>query len=620
MSLLDNPFGMRPRGSTNSIEMLTFSFFMICVFMAYDMYIMKPQLAAQKAVKDKEVMAVSENRPLPRAEALAKEQSPRVTFENAELRASLDLKGARLDDLVLKKYFETVENKENVALLSPSTSDNPQLVQFGWLSDGKSIVPDNDTLWRVREQSATRAVIEWTSPQNVRFEQTIALDDTSLFTVTSTVENKSGAPVTLYPFGRVTREGLPVLQNAGILHEGPIAYIDGKLHEEKFSELDKDRTIAMEGGNGWIGITEKYWLAALLYPKSTGISDFRFTTDKGTYDRPLYQADARGAPMTVATGQSASTTAHSFVGAKVVKTLDAYSKKLDLPHFDLAVDFGRFYFLTRPFFAILDFWGHLVGSFAIGLLLTALTIRTFTFPLANTTYRSFAKLRKLAPQMSEMKEKFGHDREKMQMELLKFYQKEKVNPAAGCVPMLLQIPIFFALYKVVFVTIEMRHAPFFGWIKDMSAADPTSIFNLFGLIPWMPPQFLMIGAWPLIYCATMMLLQRLQPPPADPTQRAMMTWMPVVFTFMLAHFPAGLVIYWSWSTVLSIIQQTIIMKSMGVDVHLFHSSKHKKSDVEIFDRKDDPLIQVVEAIDVTDDQPREPKEPKAITPPKRGKR
>ncbi len=617
MDLLDNPFGMKPRQSPNDIyRALSFGFVMIALFMAFDTYIAKPKRDALLEAQRPHIAAVQAPQPLTRVEALADEDSAsRVSLENDNIKASLSTKGARLDDLVLKNYYVDLDKKENVALLSPSDSAEAQWAQFGWLSgDKQTIVPDNDTRWTVVSQSEQNAELRWTSPQNVTFVQNIAWDDKYLFTVKRSVINKSGRSITVYPFNRIAREGkhLNAQQNA-ILHEGMIAYVNGELEQTNLKKMDKQKTIAFENGNGWAGITEKYWLAAILNPPSSGNADFRFTTGNGQFDRPLYQADTRGAAQTLEPGAQINSVDYVFVGPKVVSLLDDYSKQLDLAHFDLAVDFGRFYFLTRPFFELLHWLSGLVGSFAVGLLLTSLVIRGATFPLANTTYRSFAKLRKLAPQMAELKEKYGADRQKLQTELFAMYQREKVNPAAGCFPMLLQIPIFFALYKVIFITIEMRHAPFFGWIQDMSAPDPTSIFNLFGLLPYQLPEALVIGVWPVIYCCTMLLLQRLQPPPAEQSQRTMMMFMPFIFTYMLAHFPAGLVIYWSWSNLLSIIQQTIIMKSMGVEVYLFHSRKHKIQDVEILDPKDDVVLQTIEATEV-------PNEPAQISPPKRGKK
>lgn len=617
MSLLDNPFGQQPRQTPGDIyRILSVGFCMIALFMVFDHFVQKPQrealLARQNAVPAVQQAAV----PVPQErDAVLAVGAKRVYFENPELKASINLQGARLDDLVLKQYFETVERKKNVALLSPMASTNPQLIQFGWLSPDSSLqMPGDETVWTVAEQTAQSALLRWTSPQNLIFEQRLTLDNGALFTVEKRVRNNSGKTVTVYPYGRVAREGLPPhLENSAISHEGPIAYVDGELTQEKFKELDKQRAIKPEGKNGWIGLTEKYWLAALLNPPSTGPNDFRLITGAGSFGRTLYQADTRGAAETLAHGQVGYHVNYAFVGPKKVKLLDHYSEKLDLAHFDLAIDFGRFYFLTRPFFGLLQFWSHLFGSFALGLLLTSLTIRALTFPLANTTYRSFAKLRVLAPQMKILKEKYGSDRQKMQQELFKFYQKEKVNPAAGCFPILLQIPIFFALYKVLFVTIEMRHMPFPGWVKDMSAPDPTSLFNLFGLIPWDPPQFLMIGGWACIYCLTMLLLQRLQPPPPDAQQRMILRLMPFMFTFMMAHFPVGLVIYWSWSNLLSIVQQSIIMKSMGVKIYLFHSGKHNPEDIEILDTKDDVVLQTVESVDISE-------APKEISPPKRNKK
>lgn len=617
MDLLDNPFGMKPRQGPDDIyRVLVFGFLMVALFMGYDTFIQRPQrdalVARQEAAQS---VAAVQPKPIERTAALTAEKGERVSFENENIKASIDLTGARLNDLILKNYYVDLDKTANVALLSPSDTLDAQWTQFGWLSSDNTAVPDNNTKWSVAEQDGKRAVLRWVSPQNVVFVQDVSWDDQYLVTIKRSVINNSGRSITVYPFNRVAREGkhLNAQQNA-ILHEGMIAYVDGKLEQTNLKKMDKEETVDLKSGHGWIGITEKYWLTAILNPPASQNASFRFTTGKGQFDRPLYQADTRGDAQTVAAGATAASTDYLYVGPKVVSTLDDYSKKLDLAHFDLAVDFGRFYFLTRPFFGLLHWLSGLVGSFAIGLLLTSLVIRGATFPLANTTYRSFAKLRKLAPQMQELKEKYAADRQKMQTELFAMYQREKVNPAAGCFPMLLQIPIFFALYKVIFITIEMRHAPFFGWIRDMSAPDPTSVFNLFGLIPIELPQALQIGIWPCIYCLTMLLLQRLQAPPTDASQRTMMRVMPFIFTFMLAHFPAGLVIYWSWSNLLSILQQTIIMKSMGVEVYLFHSPKHKVQDVEILDPKDDVVLQTVEAVEVPNDEPAK------ISPPKRDKK
>lgn len=624
MSLLNNPYGMGGnnnggggRDPMDNVRLLSYGFLMLCMFLSYDIYIAKPQREALQKEKA-EIVKVEQGiaAPVKRDEALATSTDKRATFENDFVTASVNLTGARLDDLTLNNYYEELDKKDHVALLSPSNSKNPHLIQYGWLTDDtNTIVPNGTTKWTSIDNGEKNVqTLRWTSPQNITFEQKIELDDKTVFKVTQKVINNSGKSVTLYPFGRVTREGVPELSNNAILHEGMISYIDGELTQDDFKDLDKKRTIALDNGHGWLGITDKYWLVALLNPETEGSSDYRFTSGIGQFDRPLYQADARGKAITIDDNGQASSMHHTFAGPKDIDLLIHYEESLNLPHFDLAIDFGKFYFLTRPIFSLLHFLSNGVGSFAIGLLLTALIIRAITFPLANTTYRNFAKLRKLAPQMKEMKEKYGDDRARMQQELFKFYKKEQVNPAAGCFPMLLQIPIFFALYKVIFVTLEMRHQPFFGWIEDMSVADPTSIGNLFGLLPFDSPGFIAIGIWPCIYCITMLLLQRLQPPPTEGSQRTVMMLLPFIFTVVLAGFPAGLVIYWSWSNVLSIIQQSIIMKSMGVEIHLFKFGKKKKNELDevfIVDVSDDSDMEMVESTEVKPD--------KKITPPKRKK-
>ncbi len=622
MSLLNNPYGGlgggNQKGPHDNLRLVSYGFLMLCMFLSYDIYIAKPQREALQ-VEQAEVIKVEQGLavPLARAEALAQSADKRVSFKNEHVTASLNLTGARLDDLTLNKYKEELNSATPVALLSPSNAKNPHLIQYGWLTDDPNIaVPNGATTWTSADTGETNTqTLSWTSPQNITFEQKYELDEKTVFKVTQKVINNSGQAVTLYPFGRVAREGMPELSKNAILHEGMIAYIDGNLTQDDYKKLDKKRTLALDKGHGWLGITDKYWLVSLLNPETEGSSEYRFTSARGQFDRPLYQADARGNAMTIDAGGQTSSIHHAFAGPKEIELLSHYEDTLELPHFDLAIDFGKFYFLTRPFFSLLHFVSNSIGSFALGLLITALIIRAFTFPLANKSYRSFAMLRKLAPEMKAMKEKYGEDRARMQQELFKFYKKEKVNPAAGCFPLLLQIPIFFALYKVLFITIEMRHQPFFGWIKDMSAPDPTSIGNLFGLLPFDSPEFIAIGVWPCLYCLTMLLLQRLQPPPTEGSQRTIMMMLPFVFTVVLAGFPAGLVIYWCWSNLLSILQQSIIMKSMGVEIHLFKFGKKSKDDigdVVIVDATDDSNMTHVDATEVV--------KPKPLTPPKRKKK
>ncbi|HLB80104.1 MAG TPA: membrane protein insertase YidC, partial [Dongiaceae bacterium] len=394
-----------------------------------------------------------------------------------------------------------------------------------------------------------------------------ALDDNYLFTITQRVENGGTMPVTLFPYGLISRTGTPDVLGFFILHEGLIGVFDGTLEEVDYDDVRDAGVQEYAGAGGWLGITDKYWLVALVPDQGDQVSG-RFAHTLRA-DTDVYQADFRGDGVTLAPGASVEAGSRLFAGAKEVRLLDRYRDELGIPLFDRAVDFGWFYFLTKPIFYLLDYLNGLLGNFGVAILLLTIAIKGLFFPLANKSYKAMSRMKLLAPEMTKLRDRFKEDKPRLNQEMMALYKREKVNPAAGCLPIVIQIPVFFALYKVLFVTIEMRHAPFFGWIRDLSAQDPTSILNLFGLAPWGIPdlgplQLLSIGVWPIIMGVTMFLQQKLNPAPPDPIQARIFMMLPIVFTFMLAQFPAGLVIYWAWNNVLSIAQQWVIMRRMGV--------------------------------------------------------
>lgn len=611
-------------------------FFALCVaiFFLYDIFIHQPRVEqlkkAQEMAAEQQLNAPSSpsvaasGGPQDRASILA--QSQRVRIDTDTLAGSLSLTGGRIDDLMLKKYFTEPNGTEPVTLLSPSGTEFPHYGEFGWLAQNQSLsLPGPSTQWQASQNTLTvdtPVTLTWNNGQGLTFTRTVSLDDNYMFTVTQAVTNNSGEDVTLYPYGLVGRVGLPrKMVGAFILHEGPIGYIDGELFEVDYKDLSKGEETTARSNSGWIGMTQKYWLAALMpsAEKDTGNAKFRFVGES-VGDKTKYQADMMGAAVTVAAGQSASVPVQFFAGPKVVSLLDSYEDQYDIPHFDLAVDFGIFYFMTRPFYEVLAFLERLFGSFAISLLVFTVILRACVFPLAQKSYRSFARMRKVSPQMVELREKYSGDKVKLQQEIFALYQRENVNPMAGCFPMLIQIPIFFALYKVFYVSIDMRHAPFWGWIDDMSAMDPTNIFTLFGAVPWDTPSWLMIGAWPVIMGCTMALQQRLNPPAQDPIQQKVMMFLPFWITFILAKFPAGLVIYWSWSNCLSIIQQYILLRQEGVKVNIFTRSRTEEKLEEMVEHG--PAVHPeMEAIEHELFEEEEGKsEPKKITPPKRTKK
>ena len=492
---------------------------------------------------------------------------PRVRIDNGRLHGTLGLVGNRIDDVTLADYHLTVDPASpDTALLRPAGNADAYFGEFGWVPTQPGVVvPDNDTAWASESTTLTRDApvrMTWDNGQGLLFGQQVALDDTYMFAVTRSVTNNGSEPVVLHPYALLSRWGTPHTLGYYILHEGPIGVLDGKLHEIKYHDLEEDGAVELPSTGGWLGFGDKYWLAALVPDQRDNIkAKFSYTPHNG---QPRYQIDYLGAPVTIAPGSTVSFTDRMFAGAKEVDKLDGYADSLGIPLFDRAVDFGWFYFLTKPIFHVLDFFYKLTGNYGVAILLLTLLVKILFFPLANKSYRAMSQMKKLQPEMMALRERYGDDKMKMNQELMALYKREKVNPMSGCLPIVVQIPVFFALYKVLFVNIEMRHAPFFGWIQDLSAPDPTSVFNLFGLIPWDPPHFLMIGVWPLLMGITMFLQTKLNPQPADPVQAKVMLFLPVMFTFLFATFPAGLVIYWTWNNILSITQQWVIMKRMGV--------------------------------------------------------
>ena len=492
--------------------------------------------------------------------------SPRVKIKTSRLNGSVSLRGGLIDDLSLIDYNNTLdEDSGNIILFSPNDSTNAYFATYGWSGNSNQKLPDSKSLWSTDGNILSEAsplTLRWDNGAGLVFVRTYQIDSNYMFTITQSVENNTESDVTLYPYGLIKRHGTPETTGFYILHEGPLGVFNEQLLEVDYDDIQEKREIKEKTTGGWIGITDKYWLAALIPNQNSAVNTRFVFGKKGTLD--TYQTDYLSEPIVIPARGTKSSTSRLFAGAKEVRLLDKYEKDLDISRFDLSIDFGWFYFLTKPIFLALLWLQDRVGNLGVSILLLTIGIKLAFFPLANKSYESMSKMKKLQPEMLKLRERFGDDKVKLNQEMMALYKREKANPAAGCLPILVQIPVFFALYKVLFVTIEMRHAPFFGWIRDLSAPDPTTIFNLFGLLPWTPPDFLMLGVWPLIMGLTMWLQQKLNPQPMDPTQAKIMMFLPIMFTFLLAQFPAGLVVYWAWNNILSIAQQWVIMRRMGI--------------------------------------------------------
>ena len=504
-----------------------------------------------------------------RVEFLAR--NPRVRVTSPRLRGSIRLTGGQIDDLTLTDYRETTSpDSPAITLLSPAGVEDAYYAQFGWVGSDQSLaLPDNTTRWTSNRTKLTPhqpVTLRWDNGKGLGFTRVISIDNDYMFTVTQRVRNSGTQPVTLYPYGLISRSGTPETLGYFILHEGLLGVFNDQLEEVDYDDLQDAGSMARQSRGGWIGITDKYWLTALVPDQKAQVnSRFRYFLQDGT---DKYQVDYLGGGQTVPPGGFIEFSSRLFAGAKVVAVLDRYAEaeKDGIIHFDLAVDWGWFRFLTKPIFYVLDYFNGKIGNFGLAILLLTVIIKALFFPLANKSYTAMSKMKKLQPKMTKIRERYKDDRTKQNEAMMKLYKDEKANPASGCMPIFIQLPVFFSLYKVLFVSIEMRHSPFYGWIHDLSAPDPTSLFNLFGLIPWGPPEFLMVGVWPVIMGASMFLQQKLNPTPADPMQAKMFMFLPFVFTFMFARFPAGLVIYWAWNNGLSIAQQWFIMHRMGVKI------------------------------------------------------
>ena len=516
-----------------------------------------------------------------RAQALAR--SPRVQVDTPKISGSIALTGARIDDVSLKAYRETVDpNSPNIILLSPLGGPNAYYSDFGWVAPpGANVpLPNAATLWSADAQTLRPGVplnLTWDNGQGLLFKRAITVDDNAMFTIRDEVENKGSGPVTLFPYGQVVRHGKPAVLGFYVLHEGLIGNLGEQgLQEYGYDAVDKEPVLSA-GTNGkvwkdvvggFVGITDKYWAAAVV-PDQARKYEGRYSSVQTGSSR-TYQADFLGEAVTIAAGASSANQARLFAGAKETAAIDGYEKNLGIKRFELLIDWGWFYFITKPMFYVMDWIYKHVGNFGVAILIVTVLLKLLFFPLASKSYASMAKMKAVQPEMLAIRERFADDKMKQQQALMELYKTQKINPLAGCWPVLVQIPVFFALYKILFVTIEMRHAPFFGWIRDLAAPDPT---NIFFFLPAALTAFLHIGIWPIIMGITMFVQMKMNPEPPDPVQKMMFTWMPVFFTFLLGSFPAGLVIYWSWNNLLSVLQQGYIMKKFGVKIELFDNIK-----------------------------------------------
>ena len=567
--------------------------FVVCAIVllfGYQFLVIEPQSKKHQAELARQQATVTAQQALAKAvpnavgsfvsRAAAVAASPRVAIATPALAGSVALRGARVDDLYLQAYRETVaKDSPPVELLRPEGTEHAWFAEFGWTGANITGLPTADSLWTVaqgdRLTPTTPVTLAYANGAGLTFSRKIAVDDKFMFTVTDTVANLGTAAVTLAPYGSIQRQGLPVEtgKNSSIVHEGAVGWLGERLQLIKYRNWIKDGGKEFPSNGGWAGITDKYWLAALIPTQSEHVQgQFRITKAGNT---EIFEANFVGAPRAIPAGRQITETTRFFAGAKTVPVLTAYEKDLGIPRFDQAVDWGMFWFFTRPIFQFMEYIHAHVGNFGIAILLLTVAVKLLFFPLANKSYESITKMKKLQPEIEALRAKLKDDPAKQQQELMALYQKEGINPITGCLPMLLQIPVFFALYKVLTVTIEMRHAPFFGWIQDLSARDPTTIWTLFGLIPWDPATAPMVGGLlngslhigllALAYGGTMWLTTSMNPPAPDPVQQKIFQFMPIMFTFIMAPFAVGLLIYWTWSNILTILQQYVIMRRFKVD-------------------------------------------------------
>ncbi|RZJ04815.1 MAG: membrane protein insertase YidC [Brevundimonas sp.] len=577
---------------TNSRNTVIFLVIAAVIMVVYSVFVMGPQ---NKQKREEQAVAAASQAAAPaiastpgtmvftadRDQVLGR--TVRIPIRTGTLTGSLSLQGAKIDDLFLSKYHSTIEkDSPPVELFRPQGMENAYQAVFAWRGENVAGgVPGPNTVWRLTQGAVltptTPVTLTWDNGQGLRFTRRISIDREYMFTVSDTVDNLSGRPITLTPWSRVERQGVPTVARNHILHEGAIGTFgapgDYSTKQLKYADWVKKPVQSYDTKGGWMGITDKYWLAALVPDQAEQTqAEFRVRDVSGL---KIHEVNIQGAPRVIAANAHSTETTRLFAGAKRKEILAGYEASLDLPRFIYAIDWGFLFFLTRPIFIVIEFFYGILGNFGLAILALTLTVRLFMFPLANKSYESMSKMRNLQPKMEEIKKKNPDDPQKQQVELMALYQKEKINPLAGCLPLLLQIPVFYAVYKTLTVTIEMRHAPFFGWLRDLSAPDPTNIWTLFGLIPWNPASAPLIGNFlvthpgggftlglsilAIIYGLTMWLQMSMSPQAPDPMQRRIFQFMPIVFTFIMAGFPAGLLIYWGWSNVLTIIQQYIIM-------------------------------------------------------------
>jgi len=530
----------------------------------------EPQTLDQKKIlqEKNEVVQNSEAPSLEQNEEILKisredalKEDKRIDFENENIKGTISLVGGIIDDLTFKKYTETLNGNDKIVLLHPKNIDNGYYIETGWATNSEIELPNSKSLWKIKGNNKldpnNSIRMLWTNNKGLIFEKKISIDKQYLFTIDQKIINNSEKTYNFYPYGQIIRNSAPEVTNFYILHEGLLGVFDEQLVEKDYEDIE-EKKYSISANDGWLGITDKYWISSLIPEKNKNFrADFDY---KNKFKASFIETKA----IEIGANENKSSQIKIVVAAKEVEVIDGYAESLNVNKFDLVIDWGWFYFLVKPLFFVIDYFFKITGNFGIAIILITLCIRIAFFPLANYSFRSMAKMKVLQPEMTRLKELHKDDKMKLQQEMMSLYKKEKVNPASGCLPILIQIPFFFAIYKMLFVTIEMRHQPFFGWIHDLSERDPTSIFNLFGLIPWDPPGFLIIGAWPILMGVTMYLQQKLNPTPPDPVQAKIFMFFPLFLTVILAPFPSGLVIYWTVNNLLTMAQQVVIMKKTTV--------------------------------------------------------
>ena len=510
-----------------------------------------------------------------RPAAITITKSERVIIKAPKMSGSILLKGLKFDDLILTEFTRSISDDRKLVLLAPYNTKKAYFASFGWIAaNGQTIkLPDTETVWKANNHELSPqkpVVLSWDNGQGLLFNVRIEVDDEYLISITNIVLNSSANTYHLMPYGLISKtKRYKNIESAAILHEGPLGVFNDILSETSYEKIEKEKKQDFkESKNGWIGMTDKYWLTTIS-PDNRYSFDASYTFKNSKDGFGKYQVDYVGHPISVSKGEKLNYIQHLFVGPKNLNLLEKYSKMFNIENFDLAIDFGWLYFITKPIFIILQVLHNFTGNFGISIMLLTVIIKLLMLPLANKSYVSISKMKALSPIVNRLKEKYKDDKMRFNYEIMQLYKREKVNPLSGCVPIIIQIPVFFALYKVLYISIDMRQAPFFGWIQDLSVQDPTSMWNLFGLAPWDSPEFLAIGILPLLMGITMFIQQMLNPTPTDKLQAQMMRLMPVIFVFMFYKFPAGLVLYWAWNNILSIFQQMYINKKVKKDMYVF---------------------------------------------------